>query len=556
MHQLSDDGTNYDLSNQLLSAAQHRISISMPYTISSVKKNNDAGNNSDFLSRHNSNESSNLKNLDENDNPSHFQDQEFMELYLRVQAQKNEIISLRERIAGASVKDLQLLNEKYTLERKVADMRMTLDEKQNEIVSIAGEEIARRKGDLENNLNLIHELKETEAERYIFVSSIVALLAEYGISPRVINASTLSYNVKHLHDQLQLKIKTMQAKIGNLYSTVEKRKAVGNSAIRDIPGSSLLTNPYAPPSQSEFSFHNNPINERHMEPVFSMSRNAHNNNDSGQMTNSIPKDRMVSNSDREVAQISHNNFVDRRGNMTYEEKPDLSNPLHRNDTDVDYDYDSEEDGPGIEGFQIIGDAIPGSKLLGCGYPVRGTSLCMFQWVRHNQDGTRQFIEGATNPEYTITADDVDKLVAVECIPMNDQGHQGEIVRLFANDQNKITCDPEMQQEIDTYISEGEAVYNVQLLMEPSKDWEQTTLILQRTGFQIQINKTQDIMSDSFSVDFSINIPAGMTSQFNIGCSDGSSYSFNASSMRMRDIIVLTMRMFQNKALDEKRKGRS
>ena len=36
------------------------------------------------------------------------------------------------------------------------------------------------------------------------------------------------------------------------------------------------------------------------------------------------------------------------------------------------------EGPGIEGFQIIGDAKPGGKLLGCGYPVRGTSLCMFQ----------------------------------------------------------------------------------------------------------------------------------------------------------------------------------
>lgn len=35
----------------------------------------------------------------------------------------------------------------------------TLDEKQNEIVSIAAEEIAHRKGDLENNLNLTHELK-------------------------------------------------------------------------------------------------------------------------------------------------------------------------------------------------------------------------------------------------------------------------------------------------------------------------------------------------------------------------------------------------------------
>ena len=90
------------------------------------------------------------------------------------------------------------------------------------------------------------------------------------------------------------------------------------------------------------------------------------------------------------------------------------------------------EGPGIENFQIIGDAVPGDKLLGCGYQVRGTSLCMFQvkflvtdpngtlyllkisintntlcsfyslrgycclyfqWVRHLQDGTRQYIEG-------------------------------------------------------------------------------------------------------------------------------------------------------------------
>lgn len=36
------------------------------------------------------------------------------------------------------------------------------------------------------------------------------------------------------------------------------------------------------------------------------------------------------------------------------------------------------EGPGIENFQIIGDAIPGGRLLGCGFPVRGTSLCMFQ----------------------------------------------------------------------------------------------------------------------------------------------------------------------------------
>ncbi|PWA69491.1 hypothetical protein CTI12_AA297940 [Artemisia annua] len=44
-----------------------------------------------------------------------------------------------------------------------------------------------------------------------------------------------------------------------------------------------------------------------------------------------------------------------------------------------------------------------------------------------------------NPEYVVTADDVHKLIAVEYIPMDEQGRQGEIVRLFANKHNKIRC---------------------------------------------------------------------------------------------------------------------
>lgn len=31
--------------------------------------------------------------------------------------------------------------------------------------------------------------------------------------------------------------------------------------------------------------------------------------------------------------------------------------------------------------------------------------------------------GATNPEYVVTADDVDKRIAVECIPMDNHGQQ-------------------------------------------------------------------------------------------------------------------------------------
>ncbi|KAJ0502595.1 hypothetical protein HanHA300_Chr11g0414741 [Helianthus annuus] len=50
-------------------------------------------------------------------------------------------------------------------------------------------------------------------------------------------------------------------------------------------------------------------------------------------------------------------------------------------------------------------------------------LLLCQWVRYYQDGTAEYIEGATNPEYVVTADDVDKLIAVECIPMDDQNRQ-------------------------------------------------------------------------------------------------------------------------------------
>lgn len=34
-----------------------------------------------------------------------------------------------------------------------------------------------------------------------------------------------------------------------------------------------------------------------------------------------------------------------------------------------------------------------------------------------------FVLGATNPDYVVTAEDVDKFIAVECIPMDEQGRQ-------------------------------------------------------------------------------------------------------------------------------------
>ncbi|KAL0339189.1 UNVERIFIED_CONTAM: hypothetical protein Sangu_1441000 [Sesamum angustifolium] len=103
------------------------------------------------------------KNVKGSENLIHSQDEESMELYSRATAQEKEILYLKERIALASVKESQLLKEKYTLERKSAELRMAV-----------------------------------ESERLIFMSSMLEILGEYGAWPHVTNASALSNSIKVL----------------------------------------------------------------------------------------------------------------------------------------------------------------------------------------------------------------------------------------------------------------------------------------------------------------------------------------------------------------------
>ncbi|KAH9771183.1 hypothetical protein KPL71_012613 [Citrus sinensis] len=224
----------------------------------------------------------------------------------------------------------------------------------------------------------------------------------------------------------------------------------------------------------------------------------------------------------------------------------------------------KEEGPGIEQFQIDGEATPGKKLLGCGYPVGGANLCMFQWVRHLQDGTKHYIKGAIGPEYVVTADDVGKLISVECIPMDDQGH---MVYIQNNDSvmsflgpfcpilfmtEKLKTDPEMQSEIDMHMSKGEASFSVLLLVPSSENQGPVTLpatlILRRSSFQIKINSTEYVViEEKFTIRLSIKIPSGLPTELILTCSDGASHCFSTSDFRTRDALVLTMRMFQNQA---------
>ncbi|XP_058743423.1 uncharacterized protein LOC131616177 [Vicia villosa] len=523
-----------------------------------LKNDEIRGQASEILGRHNLEKHLAQSNFKSNDALNQVEDLETMELYSRARRQEEEILSLREQIAASCMTELQLLNEKCKLEREFSELRMAIDDKQNEAITSASNDLARRKGYLEENLKLAHDLKVAEDERYVFMSSMLGLLAEYGLWPRVMNASSVSNYVKHLHDRLQWRIRNSHDRIGEITSGLENHADNGNHIV-ESPGSAHLTNH----THNEFMFqHNfpqqNPIDhEQHHQPMSNMTGYI-NPDVNGAFKRVSYQD--ISHADRDLSSFRHGSIDqigahERTGERTFVNgNSNMYQPSHEHDETAS---SVSEDGPGIENFQICGDAIPGEKLLGCGYPVRRTSLCMFQWVRHLQDGTRQYIEGATNPEYVVTADDVDKLIAVECIPMDDKGRQGEIVRLFANDQNKITCDPEMQHEIDTFLSKGEAIFSVLLLMDSSENWEQATLFLRRSGYQIKINGTEaPVVAEKFSKDLSIKVPCGLSTQFVLTCSDGSSHPLSTFSVRMRDTLVLTMRLFQSKVLDDKRKGRA
>jgi hypothetical protein len=47
----------------------------------------------------------------------------------------------------------------------------------------------------------------------------------------------------------------------------------------------------------------------------------------------------------------------------------------------------------------------------------------YQWVRHLEDGSVNYIDGAKRPDYLVTADDVDLYLAIEVHPLDDKNRK-------------------------------------------------------------------------------------------------------------------------------------
>jgi len=115
--------------------------------------------NSDTVVRHQLQGASLHKDLALEDPNTRIMDPETKELYFRSQSQEDEILLLRKKIAEASLKELRLLGEKHILERRLTDLRMAVDEKQEEAISGALKQLNQKKTHLEDNMRLANELK-------------------------------------------------------------------------------------------------------------------------------------------------------------------------------------------------------------------------------------------------------------------------------------------------------------------------------------------------------------------------------------------------------------
>ncbi|CAK7328584.1 unnamed protein product [Dovyalis caffra] len=124
---------------------------------------------------------------------SHVWKQDFA---LKVRENEEEIMQLKKHLADYSVKEAQIRNEKYVLEKRIAYMRLAFDQQQQDLVDAASKALSYRQDIIEENIRLTYELQAAQQERSTFVSSLLPLLAEYSWQPPVPDAQSIVSNVK------------------------------------------------------------------------------------------------------------------------------------------------------------------------------------------------------------------------------------------------------------------------------------------------------------------------------------------------------------------------
>ncbi|XP_052176434.1 uncharacterized protein LOC127790791 isoform X2 [Diospyros lotus] len=524
------------------------------------------------------------------------------DLSLKVREHEEEIMQLRKHLADYSVKEAQIRNEKYVLEKRIAYMRMAFDQQQQDLVDAASKALSYRQDIIEENIRLTYALQAAEQERSTFVSSLLPLLAEYSLQPPVPDAQSIVSNVKVLFKHLQEKLIITEAKLKESQYQLAPWRSDNKNGLELVPQPAFSHGnlPITSDTHADWDtvgHHQSGLGDgaaKHPEPDDRLrysplaSRDTASEDVPGQLSvtqgdshpplyNEETATRQVTFSDP----VSSTAMDDLDGEGQQNEREPLANWGSKNSpyaTTPDNPTSSyshlppvleepsssfSEAGdddllPAIDGLQISGEAFPGRELQACGYSINGTTSCNFEWMRHLEDGSVNYIEGAKQPNYLVTADDVDTLLAIEVQPLDNRKRKGELVRVFANEQRKITCDPEMQNCIEKTLHSGQASYRVSLLTGYLDIWEPATLVIKKDSYTIKGGVSSVVqVTEKFSPTMTVTIPFGHVTEFSISSSPGVEHILRAESnptdvSGSRDTIVLTLRLFILKAGDKKR----
>ncbi|KAH1037283.1 hypothetical protein GYH30_056607 [Glycine max] len=544
-------------------------------------------------------------------------------LLKQVREHEEEIILLRKRLADYSVKEGQIRNEKYVLEKRIAYMRLAFDQQQQDLVDAASKALSYRQDIIEENIRLTYALQDAQQERSTFVSSLLPLLAEYSLQPPVPDAQSIVSNVKVLFKHLQEKLLLTESKLKeSQYQLTPWRSDMNHANVATQSQPHSIGAPLTTSNKNGLE-----LVPQHMysqvKPQVSVDAQAgtepdllgrHQNGLSGGVATSVDADDLgrvsplasryssapdasthlvVTQGDNHPAHYGDemtnkqvtfrdpmiNNEVDdpdgdgthstretstnwSSGNPPYTTTVDDSSssyspylPPVLEEPSSSFSEAADEDPlPAIEGLQISGEAFPGRELQACGYSINGTTSCNFEWIRHLEDGSFNYIDGAKQPTYLVNADDVGTLLAIEVQPLDNRKRKGEPVKVFANDNKKIACDPEMQNHIEKAFYSGHASYRVSHSTRYLDIWEPATLAITREGYSIKCSgQSGVVITEKFSPSTTVMIPYGHTSEFIIIGSSGDEHLLKTDFSGARDTIVLTLRLFILRRPGEKRR---
>ncbi|KDP25773.1 hypothetical protein JCGZ_23928 [Jatropha curcas] len=564
-----------------------------------------------------------LMQMAEVNNPSGLWKQDFV---LKIREHEDEIFLLRKHLADYSSKEAQIRNEKYVLEKRIAYMRLAFDQQQQDLVDAASKALSYRQDIIEENIRLTYELQAAQQERSTFVSSLLPLLQEYSLQPRVPDAQSIVSNVRVLFRHLQEKLIQTESKLKESHyqltpwhldanhSNVAPQSpshstgaafpfisSQNKSVLELVPqptyahGKLSLSSP--DPQTTEWGLLNHHQGDlggavaKNMEPhdVGRYSPLASRNS----ATQDIPAQFTVTRGDSHAVHygeetgnkqvtfrepVSNNEMDDPDPERYQNEREPSGNwgTTHLDDPSSSYspylppvleepsssfsEAADDDPLPAIKDLQISGEAVPGRELQACGYSINGTTSCNFEWVRHSEDGSVHYIEGAKQPTYLVTADDVNSYLAIEVQPLDDRKRKGDVVRVFANEHRKIVCDPEMQNHVERAFLSGHTSYKVSLSTGYLGIWEPATLAIKREGYNIKCSGSSGfVVNEKFSQTTEVVIPYGQPAEFIIISSSNGQHALRVDNNSMdtscsRDMIVFIFRLF-NKRAGERKKGK-